>query len=354
MSTTQSTSKRRKRRPSDGTMALVEHFKEFRRRLIIAVLAVVVGTVVGFWWYQNSFFSIPTLGEILREPYCNLPPEKRAFSINDGECRLLAIKPLEMLMLRIKVGALAGLIFASPVWLYQIWAFITPGLHKKERKYTFTFVGLSVFMFVLGAVFAYFVLSYGLEILLTMGDEAQVAGLTGGEYFNFVLSMLAIFGVSFELPLILIMLNLAGILKYESIKGRRDIIWILLAVFSAVMTPTQDPFTMLGLMLALIVLVEGALLVMKIGDKKRDEKRPEWMDLDDEQASPLNMGSGGLDAPQPIGSAGGIGAPTPINGSGAVGASGPIGRPTPIQQPQQPASPQAQQPNPQNFFDDVT
>lgn len=349
MSTTKAAKKRR--RPSDGTMALVEHFKEFRRRLIISVLAVVVGTIIGFIWYQNSVPGIPTLGEILREPYCNLPPDKRAFSMNDGECRLLAIKPLEMLLLRMKVGALAGLVFASPVWLYQIWAFITPGLHKNERKYTFTFVGLSVFMFVLGAFFAYIVLSYGLEILLTMGDEAQVAGLTGGEYFNFVLSMLAIFGVSFELPLILIMMNFAGLLPYETIKGRRDVIWILLAVFSAVMTPTQDPFTMLGLMIALIVLVEGALLVMRLRDKKREEDRPEWLDLDDEEASPMIPSAGGIGAPQPINGSGGISRPEPIRPSGPVRSQS-SGIPA-----SKPANPQHNlnaSEGPQNFFDDVT
>lgn len=350
MSTTKPTTMRRKRRPADGTMALVEHFQEFRRRLIISVLAVVVGAVVGFIWYQHSIFGIPTLGEILREPYCNLPPEKRAFSINDGECRLLAIKPLEMLLLRMKVGALAGLVFASPIWLYQIWAFITPGLHKNERKYTFTFVGLSVFMFVLGAFFAYIVLSYGLEILLTMGDEAQVAGLTGGEYFNFVLSMLAIFGVSFELPLILIMMNFAGLLPYETIKGRRDVIWIVLAIFSAIMTPTQDPFTMLGLMVALIVLVEGALLVMRLHDKKREKERPYWMDLDDDEASPMIPSAGGIEAPQPIDGSNGIGRPTPIHGSGSIGGAQPVNPPQPIK-PQHTIQASKE---PGTFFDDVT
>lgn len=350
MSTATPTTTRKKRRPSDGTMALVEHFQEFRRRLIISVLAVVMGAVVGFIWYQNSIPGIPTLGELLREPYCNLPPENRAFSVDDGECRLLAIKPLEMLLLRMKVGALAGLIFASPVWLYQIWAFITPGLHKNERKYTFTFVGLSVFMFVLGAFFAYLVLSYGLEILLTMGDEAQVAGLTGGEYFNFVLSMLAIFGVSFELPLILIMMNFAGLLPYEAIKGRRDVIWIALAVFSAIMTPTQDPFTMLGLMVALIVLVEGALMVMRLRDKKREKQRPEWMDLGDNEASPMIPSTGGIEPPQPVNGSSGIAHPTRIHASGPIRQSH-SGTPNAAVKPQHNIQSPKQ---PKNFFDDVT
>ena len=127
-------------------MTLVQHLQELRRRIVISLLALVVGAIIGFIWYQNAPFGISPLGEILRGPYCSLPEEKRiSFSAN-GECRLLATSPFEMLLLRLKVGALAGAVLSSPVWLYQIWAFIVPGLHENEKKYSrmFACVALSL------------------------------------------------------------------------------------------------------------------------------------------------------------------------------------------------------------------
>ena len=183
--------KGRRKNPT-GEMSLVEHLQELRRRVIVSLIAITIGTVIGFIWYQYAPWRLMPLGEIIRGPYCNLPQELRASFTADGECRLLATSPFEMFMLRLKVGALAGLVLASPVWLTQIWNFITPGLHKNERRYTMTFVSLAVFLFVLGALLAYFVLDEGLYVLVTMGSEFQVAALTGGEYYNFLLALIVI------------------------------------------------------------------------------------------------------------------------------------------------------------------
>lgn len=291
---------RRKKKSPTGEMTLVAHLQELRRRVVISLLALLVGTIIGFIWYQNAPFGMMPLGEILRGPYCELPPENRADFTNDGECRLLATSPFEMFMLRLKVGALAGLVLASPVWLYQIWAFITPGLHRTERRWTFTFVFFAVTLFVAGAVLAYFIVSHGLGFLLTIGDETQVAALTGERYYNFVLALLLIFGVSFEVPLIIIMLNIVGVLEYEAIKDKRRMIILGLFIFAAFMTPGQDPFSMVVLAISLTLLVEIALQFCRWNDRRRNRRRPEWMDLDDEQASPLSTGPGGVDAPQPV------------------------------------------------------
>ena len=227
------------------------------------------------------------LGEILRGPYCALPPESRADFTDGGKCRLLATGPFEMFMLRLKVGALAGLVLSSPVWLYQIWAFIVPGLHKKERRSTFTFVSLAVLLFVTGAIIAYFVVHYGLSFLLTI-----------------LLALLLIFGVSFEVPLIIAMLNIVGVLEYETIKEKRRIIILVLFVFAAFMTPGQDPFSMVVLALSLTLLVELAMQFAKWNDKRRARKRPEWMDLDDDAASPLDSAPAPVARPAPVDSPG--------------------------------------------------
>ncbi len=309
-------SRKKKKKSPTGDMSLVEHLQELRRRVIISLLALLAGTIVGFIWYQHAPFGTMPLGEILRGPYCELPPESRADFTRDGECRLLATRPFEMFMLRLKVGALAGLVLSSPVWLYQIWAFIVPGLHKKERRSTFTFVTLAVMLFVLGALIAYFIVGFALEFLMTMGTEFAVSALTGQDYYNFLLGLLVIFGVSFEVPLIIIMLNIVGVLEYQTLKEKRRMIILILFVFAAFMTPGQDPFSMVVLAACLVLLVEMAIQFTRINDKKRQRERPEWMDLDDESASPLNTAPGGTDAPAPISRPAPVDTPRPTHTSG--------------------------------------
>ncbi|MEX3550807.1 twin-arginine translocase subunit TatC [Corynebacterium sp. LK2537] len=326
-------------------MTLIEHLQELRRRIVYSLLALVVGTIIGFLWYQNAPFGWSTLGEILREPYCSLPADKRADFTNDGTCRLLATTPFEMLMLRIKVGALAGAVISSPVWLYQVWAFIVPGLHKKEKRYTFMFVSVAGVLFVAGAALAYFVLSEGLEFLMSVGAEYQTAALTGNEYFGLMLTMLILFGIAFEVPLIIIALNLVGVLEYEHVKGKRRILFIIVMIISAFITPA-DPYSLIALSAALWILIESAFQFCRINDKRRNRQRPEWMDLDDEQASPLGSGPGAVGPAEPVP------APTPVNPPSSHPSAPAPARPLSAQ-PQQ-GSRQARPQQPQaGFFDDV-
>lgn len=294
---------RRRRKPKNptGEMSLVEHLKELRRRVVISMLALIAGAIIGFIWYQSAPWGIPTLGDIMRGPYCKLPPEMRVDFSNDGECRLLATSPFEMFLLRMKVGALAGLILSSPIWLYQIWAFITPGLHKSERRWTFTFVAIAVALFVSGALLAYFIFDVGLAFLVTVGDEVQAAALTGERYFNFMLWLIIVFGVSFEVPLIIIMLNIIGVLEYRSVKDKRRHIWVGIFIFAAIMTPGQEPFSMIILAFAVGILVELAFLFCKINDKRRGYGELEELgELDDEQASELDYVPAPVEKAKPI------------------------------------------------------
>lgn len=269
-------------------MTLIEHLYELRRRLGFAALAVLLGGILGFLWFNLRVGPIPSLGQLMNDPYCALPASQRV-SFANRPCALLQTEPFEGFKIRLKVGIAAGLVLTSPLWLYQVWAFITPGLYRKERKFAFIFVSAAVVLFAGGAVMAYVVLPEALKVLSGIGGSQFVTALAATAYVSFMLNLLLIFGVSFELPLLVVMLNRVGILKYDKLRvWRRGMIFGLF-VFAAFATPGQDPISMCALAGGLTILLELAVQIARVHDKRKAQQRVEdgWDGLSDDEASPL-------------------------------------------------------------------
>jgi sec-independent protein translocase protein TatC len=279
--------RRRKTNP-DGSMTLMEHLYELRNRLFVALCAIALGGGLGFIWWGVSPFGLPSLGDLITGPYCGLPPTLRLTP--NGRCQLLQTAPFEVFTLRMQVGLAAGAVLTAPIWIYQVWAFITPGLYAKERKFALTFVGTASVLFAGGAVLAYYVVPTGLSFLANLGGGQFITALTGEAYVSFLLTMLAVFGLTFELPLLVVMLNRVGVLPYAKLmRWQRGIVFGLFVV-AAVATPGNDPVSMLALAGALIVLFETAVLIARTHDRAVARRRAEqgWDDLDPDQPSPLD------------------------------------------------------------------
>jgi sec-independent protein translocase protein TatC len=318
----------------DGTMSLMEHLYELRRRLFFATLGVLLGTVVGFIWFGHGIpaIGLPSLSEILTGPYCAVPATERVTFGDTEECKLLATGPFSALELQLKSALIAGAVLSSPVWLHQLWAFVTPALYSKERRYAVTFVTCGGVLFALGAVLAYVVIREGLTVLLGFGGDATIAALSPDSYFSFLIAMLIIFGVSFELPLLLIMMNQIGMVSSAKLSQWRRYSIFGMVVFAGLVVPGNDPITMLALAVALIMLYELSVQITKIHDRRK-AKREALIGLSDDEAStfPQDLaGSGGLDHEiSPVG----VAAPIP-----APQAMPRTPRPSPADPPARPAA----------------
>jgi sec-independent protein translocase protein TatC len=287
--------RRRRAHNPDATMSLIAHLTELRNRVGKSLLAVLIASAVAFWWYDHG------LGTFIRAPYCNLPADLR-YGGSESGCGLLVTDPFGGVFIRLKVALLVGVLLSAPVWLYQLWAFVTPGLKRKERRYGIGFVAVSSALFGLGAVLAYFSLSAGLRILLSLAGDGVVVALTAQDYIGFVLSLLIAFGVSFELPLLVVALNLVGVLGYPVLRRSRRWVFFLTLVFAAFITPTQDPFTMLLMAGPMIVLFEAAIQIARVVDRRRARRADaeHFHGLADDEASPLDAGPSTLEEPTPL------------------------------------------------------
>jgi sec-independent protein translocase protein TatC len=255
----------RARDVDESRMSLAEHLIELRKRLLISVLAVFVMTIVAYLFWGRIL-------DVMLTPYCRLPDAARDAS---GNCRVFNFDIGGEFLVKLKVSMIGGVILAGPIWLYQLWAFIAPGLHRKERRWGIWFVGISFVLFASGIGFAYLTLDKGLSFLLNVGGDSVANLLNVNSYFSFVTLMLLAFGISFEFPLILVVLNLAGVLSTARMRSSRRTVAFAVALFAAVITPTQDPFTFAAMAVPMYLFFEAAIVFGRLHDraKRRRELR---------------------------------------------------------------------------------
>jgi sec-independent protein translocase protein TatC len=271
---------RPKRANPEGRMTLIDHIRELRNRLLKALLGLSLGMVVGWIFFTPVWHFI-------QRPYCKIPQPVRL--VGTHGCTLVVNGLFDGFFLHLKIIFVVGLIVSSPVWFYQLWAFIAPGLYAREKRWTWAFVGTAVPLFALGGAFAYFAMTRGLHFLLSLVPPGAVPLITVDTYLGYAMAMLLIFGLAFELPLILVILNLARVLTHERIKKWRRLMIFGVFVFAATATPSPDPFSMLLLAIPCVILVELAELFAWLNDRRIARRPSMYEGLADDELAPLEF-----------------------------------------------------------------
>lgn len=260
-------------------MTLGAHLRELRARLLKSGLAMLVGSVIG-WIYYNSIF------DLLRRPIDEVVNNAAA---GGADVKLVLTGVAQAFTLQLQVSATVGLIIASPVWIYQLWRFITPGLKPRERRWGYAFVAAAVPLFLGGVLVAYFALPNALGLLFGFTPQSVANYVQVDAYLSFFLRMVLVFGVGFLAPLILVALNVVGLLTGRRLARSWRLILFLVFVFAAIATPTGDPVNMLMLALPILVLVGVALVICFLNDRRRAARRSQsgFDQWDDDETSPI-------------------------------------------------------------------
>jgi sec-independent protein translocase protein TatC len=235
--------------PADGRMTLVEHLAELRHRVFICLIAIAIGGTVVFIFSSHVINFFLTF---YRD------------AVHDKHRTLQALGPLDPFLVRLKIATYGGIVLALPVWLWQLWRFITPGLNPKEKKYAVPFVLSSIVLFIAGGAVALLTLQPALHFLLKIGGSGVVANLTADKYLSLVGLMIVAFGIAFEFPVVLMFLLLAHVLTTAQLRQWRRPAILIIVIFAAVITPSQDPYSLFFMAVPMYIFYELCILIGRI------------------------------------------------------------------------------------------
>jgi sec-independent protein translocase protein TatC len=262
----------------DGRMPLMDHLSELRSRVVKVALAIIAGASVS-WVFFDRIWAF------MQRPYCQAVGYCKVNTLGHS---LFISNVTDGFYLHIKVSIIAGAVITSPIWLYQLWAFIAPGLYAREKRWTYAFLGSAVPLFGLGCYFAFLAMSRGLKFFLSMAG-GLTALFTADSYIGYWIAMIIGIGLCFEVPLFLVILNMARVITHERFRKWRRLIIFLVFVFAGIASPSPDPLTMLLLGGVVVVLVEAAELIIYLNDKRYARNHPDlYAGLADDELSPID------------------------------------------------------------------
>lgn len=247
---------------ADGKMALSDHFREFRARLLKIALIWIVGFALSLVFHDQ-------LLQVVMAPY-----EAAQRVLPEGTTEPVITGAGAPLMVYLQLSALATTVLTAPLWLYQLWAFILPGLHRKEKKWSMIFVVVAAPLFLAGVAVGYVTLPKGLEVLISFTPENFTNLVDFGHYLSFFSRTLIVFGIAFEIPVFVVLANLAGVVRGQSLGAHRHWIIIGVFVFAAVATPSTDPFTMCAMAIPMVLLFLVSELIARLNDRRRARRSP--------------------------------------------------------------------------------
>ncbi len=267
----------------EGRMPLIDHIRELRNRIVKIALGLGAGMIFGFVYFTPVW-------NVIERPLCS------AYIRGHTGCHTLGVNelaldgPIDPFYLRVKVAVIVAVILSSPIWLYQIWAFIAPGLYAREKRWSYVFLGTAVPLFLAGTLLAYWSLGRSMHYLLGLAPTGVANIVEVDQYMSFVMAMMLAFGIAFEVPLIIIMLNLAGILTHQRFKKWRRVMIFAVFLIAGMANPSPDPTTMLILGGACAALVEVAEFIVWSNDRRRARLHPDpYAGLSDDELSPIEL-----------------------------------------------------------------
>ena len=272
-----------RRQNPEGRMPLMDHLRELRNRIVKMALALAAGMIVGFVFFNPVW-------HVIERPLCSAVIRGHTGCSTPGINQLILNGPLDSFYLRIKVALIVGVILSSPVWLYQVWAFVAPGLYAREKRWSHIFLGTAVPLFLVGITLCYWSLGRSMHYLLGLTPSGVGNYIQVDQYMSFVMAMMLAFGIAFEVPLLIVMLNLAGVLTHERFRKWRRVMIFCVFLIAGMANPSPDPITMLILGGACAALVEAAEFIVWSNDRRRARRDPDpYAGLADNELSPIEL-----------------------------------------------------------------